>query len=420
MIRLALLSLALLAALSPVASAQQRPRWDTRVLALVPSPGFPAHAYVHPNGRIYAGTYDNPKGDTVPSRVFEYTAGGVLQRSWTVRGQDLTQPHGVQAATSDGRGRLVLLDKNPPRVLTLDLVTGEQALRASFPAGSIPNYAAWGTDGSLYVTDYGRPILWRIPPGSGTPEPWLEDARLDGSEFGQTGLALAADRKTLLLAMQSEGGGAAGNPATGRLWAIPIEGAKPGPMRQLWESGPAEGPDGFAIAASGRIYMTLLVANQLVAIEPDGRETERFPREPYSGANGTAVPFDSPSSARFLGTRLIVAQQSFAAGDPTRQALMDVEVGETGLPELLPDELAPVVSAVSIRSRGRALRLTLSEPATVRLRLRRARTITRSLPAGTSSLKLWSLRRGRYSLTLTARDAAGNSSAPLRRTFRRR
>src|SRR5215210_4782692 len=118
------------------ATAQPRARWNTRVLALVPKPGFPAHAYVHPNGRIYAGTYDNPSGDTVPSRVFEYAGGGTLLRSWTVAGQDLSTPHGVQAATSDARGRLVLLDKSPPRALLLAPGSGRQTQYAAFPAGS--------------------------------------------------------------------------------------------------------------------------------------------------------------------------------------------------------------------------------------------------------------------------------------------
>ena len=87
--RALLVALAALVVAAAPAFSQERARWDTRVLAQVPPPGFPAHAYVHPNGRIYAGTYDNPGGDSVPSRVFEDTGGGTLLRSWTVVGQDL-------------------------------------------------------------------------------------------------------------------------------------------------------------------------------------------------------------------------------------------------------------------------------------------------------------------------------------------
>ena len=56
--------------------------WGLGILALIPSPGFPARAYVAPNGRIYEGSYDNPAGDSVPSRVLEYTGHGALLRSW--------------------------------------------------------------------------------------------------------------------------------------------------------------------------------------------------------------------------------------------------------------------------------------------------------------------------------------------------
>lgn len=125
--------------------ADAREKWDTQVLSLVPSPGYPAHAYVHPQGRFYAGTYDNPSGDTVPSRVFEWDGAGTLLRSWTVRGQDLSGPHGVQGATSDARGRLVLLDKSPPRPAhqaILDVEAGEPGLPELIPANAGPRDAA--------------------------------------------------------------------------------------------------------------------------------------------------------------------------------------------------------------------------------------------------------------------------------------
>jgi hypothetical protein len=327
----------------------------------------------------------------------------------------------VQAATSDGDGRLVLLDKSPPRVLLLDLATGAQTGYAAFPAGAIPNYAAWAPDGSLYVTDYGQPIVWRVPPGGGTPEKWLQDPRLEGGEFGATGLGLAADRRTLLVAMQSEAGGAAGNPSTGRLWAVPIEGAGPGTMREVWQSRPADGPDGFAIARSGRIYMTLLASNQIAVIEPDGRESERFPSTPMTGANGSSVPFDSPSSARFLGTRLIVAQQSYFNGDRSRQALLDVEVGEPGLPELIPapagDTEPPRLTRVRVRA-GR-VRLVLSEEAVVTVRVA-GRRVVRRLAAGPRRLRLPPVRRGRHLVRVVARDDAGNVSRVVRVRMRRR
>lgn len=356
------LALALAVAALPAAGAHaERPRWDTRTLAVVPPPGFPARAYVAPSGRIYEGTYDNPAGDTVPSHVFEYLADGTLQRSWTIRGQDLSQAHGVQVATSDAQGRLVLLDKAPARVILLDPRTGAQTTFATFadlPAcGSPPcspalrdetpmaDYGAWGPDGSLYVTDYQQAVVWRVPPGGGAAQVWLADRRLDGDMFGTAGIALAADHRTLVISQGSSAGLMAGNPATGRVYTVAIGAdGRPGALTQLWESGPAEAPDGLAIARSGRIYVALVspLADQLVAIAPDGREIDRSP-----------ATFDSPSSVAFLGDSLIVADQSYVNGDPSHMQILDVAVGEPGIPELIPGRTAKAAPKASRRHHHR-------------------------------------------------------------------
>jgi hypothetical protein len=162
-------------------------------------------------------------------------------------------------------------------------------------------------------------------------------------------------------------------------------------------------------------------------VAPDGTERGRFPQQPGTGENGSSVPFDSPSSARFLGTRLIVAQQSFFAGDPAHQAIMDVEAGEPGLPELIPpgaglsDALPPRITRVRID--GRRLRLRVSEPADIVVRAtsrggRRYHNLRAgTLPRGGHSFE-FKLEPGRWRVAITARDLAGNRSRPVRRTVR--
>ncbi len=318
--------------------ASTRARFDTRVLALIPSPGFPAKAYVAPNHRIYEGTYTNPNGDTIPSRVLEYSRSGQLLHSWTIAGQDLASEHGVQVATSDGHGRLVLLDKAPARVLLLNRRSGKQRTYATFPSEATPNYASWGPDGALYVTDYTHATIWRVPPGGGTAAVWLKDPKLDGLEFGTTGIITAPDHKSLFVGQQSSAGGGDGNPTTGKIYEVPIvNGQDPGEIRTVWESQPFDGPDGFAMDQDGRFYVSLLLANQIAVIAPGGLELERFPGAATdNGANGSAVPFDNPSSAAFLGRRLIVANQAYLSGDTTHQAILDVWIGVRGAREFIP------------------------------------------------------------------------------------
>jgi hypothetical protein len=345
-----------LAATSAGAS-HHRARFDTKVFATIGAPGFPARAYVAPNHRVYEGTYDNPSGSPAPSRVFEYSRHGALLRSWVIYGQTLDGSHGVQVATSDARGRLVLLDKSPARVLMLNTRNGHQKTYARFPdlpACSLgetppacspnlnddlptPNYAAWGPDGSLYVTDYLEAVIWRIPPGGGKPKVWLADSRLDGTEFGTTGIVLAKDRRTFLVGMQSEGGGGAGDPTTGRIYTVRIrKHHRAGNLHQLWESHPFDGPDGFALSRSDKIYIALTAVNQIAVISAKGEELERFPSAPGSGDNGSPIPFDNPSSAWFEGRRLMIANQSYIAGNTANQAILDVYAGVKGLRELIP------------------------------------------------------------------------------------
>jgi sugar lactone lactonase YvrE len=376
--RIACAAAAAVAVVAPAAATgaaeAERERWDTRVLALIPTPGYPALPHVA-GGRVYEGTYDNPRGDAVPSRVLEYSGEGTLLRSWTIRGQDLSRPHGVQVTATDSRGRLVLLDKSPPRALLLDRRNGAQTEYATFadlplcsgaPAGAecspagrdqppMPNIGEWGPDGSLYVTDYQQAVVWRVPPGGGRAVVWLADPRLDGIMFGTTGIQLLADRRTLLVAQASSGLSDA-DPTTGALYAVEIgPDGEPGELRAIWESRFGDLPDGIALARSGRIYVALVgLAAQIVVLEPDGRELERFPEQPLTGENGSAVPFDSPSGLAFLGTRLIVSNQSYVAGDPAHQALLDVETREEGAPEFVPARagLAPREAA------GRSRRCT--------------------------------------------------------------
>lgn len=346
---------ATLALALPAAAAADRERWDTRVFSLVPPPGFPAYVHVHSeNRRVYAGTYTDPRGDTVRSRVFEWSRRGQLLRSWTVPGQDLSSPHGVQVATNDARGRLVLLEKSTARVMTLDVETGRFRTWARLPdlptcseggrpcspnledRPAIPNYATWGPGGALYVSDYAQAVVWKIPREARRPQPWFTSPRLDGTEFGTTGLVFRPGSRDLLVSQQSTTTDGT-NPTTGKLYRLPIRrGGAPGRLATLWESLPTELPDGFGVARSGRIYLANAGPSaQLVVLSRTGEELERFPEVPGTGDNGSPVPFDTPSNASFLGTRVLVANQSFT-GDRSHHAILDVEVGERGAPAFVP------------------------------------------------------------------------------------
>lgn len=340
------------------AVALARAAGDVQLLALIPPPGYPALPHLM-GGNIYEGTYDNPEGTTLPSRVLEYTPGGELLDSWTVQGQDVSQPHGVQVAANDARGRLLLFDRTSGRIIRLDPRTGAQTLYStvpdvptcsSAPPGAtckhesqdmppFPDYGAWGPDGSLYVTDYDQGVIFRIPPGGGPARVWLSDPRLDGGMFGTACILLMPDHHTLLFDQASNGDADSGaaDPSTGKLYEVPIEPQdKPGQLKQLWESGPADAPDGCLLARSGHIYVALAgTSNQIVELDSSGHQLARFGQQ-YTGNNNSSVPFDTPSGMAYLGTDLIVANQAYIDGNTANMALLNVETGEPGLPLYVP------------------------------------------------------------------------------------
>jgi hypothetical protein len=345
--------LALVLPLLP-ASAADRERWDTRVFATVQEPGYPAYVFHHRNGRVYAGTYTNPQGDHQHSVVREWSAGGTLLRSWRMPHQNLDEDHGVQVANADARGRLVLLEKSTSSVRTLNTANGRFRRWATLPdlptcssgekpcspnvsdGPAIPNYAAWGPGGALFVTDYGQAVIWKIPRDTQRPRVWFASRKLDGSEFGTAGLVFRPRTRTLLITQQSSTTDGSA-PTNGKLYSLPIRNSgRPGRLTTLWESLPGDLPDGFGIGRSGRIYIANAgLSQQIVVLSPRGREVERFPDAPGAGENGSSIPFDTPSSATFHGTSVLVANQSFF-GSTDHHAILDVEVGERGRRPYLP------------------------------------------------------------------------------------
>ena len=116
-------------------------------------------------------------------------------------------------------------------------------------------------------------------------------------------------------------------------------------------------------------------------------------------------------------------------GSPAPQA-PTAEPPATGVDVVPPtvDGAAPRLRALGLTRLRRAVRVrfSLSEPATVRIVVRRKGTrkpvevVTVRARAGkrTVELRLGRLAKGRYTIVVRARDAAGNAAAPQRLRFR--
>jgi sugar lactone lactonase YvrE len=351
--RMTALGACLIGVLALTANAQASVQ--VRVFAHVPAPGYPADALVAADGTVYAGSFKSftTPADTGPSKVFAFSPAGALERTYTITGQTPGAAHGVQVAATDRAGTLYLLDQSPPRVLKLDPRTGAQSSWATFstvpickgalrsdctygPSGTgpEPDFATWGPDGSLYVTDYNQDLIWRVPPGGGKATVWFTDPRLNGLIVGPAGIQLLADGHTLMF----DTGAGGSNLLAGKLYTLPIlANGQPGPLHQIWQSALVAAPDGFAIARSGNVYISLVgpTANAVVEISPQGRQLAMIPANPIANML-LALPFDAPGSIRFDGNQILVTNESSLLNDPAHWALLEINVSEPGLPLPLP------------------------------------------------------------------------------------
>jgi sugar lactone lactonase YvrE len=335
------------------AVAQTPAPLSVRLFARVPSPGQPEGIVVAHDGTVYAGTDTRPLPDrpdgTPPSKIFAFSPTGALLRDYTIQGENLGGFYGLFGLALDGDGVLYAVEHDPPEIIALDPRTGAQRVYATFPdvpacravgrttdcsdtaadQKPFPNFAVFAPDGTMYVTDTVQALIWRVPRGGGQAKVWLTDAGFEGIPFGPDGAQFEADGRTLVfvLAMPSATRGAG-------LYTVRVgDDGRPGAVRQLWSAQPADGPDGFQIARSGRIYATAGGHGQIAVLNPDGSELARVPAP---GSSQSDPPFDAPANIAFLGNDALITNHAFVVFAPTHWAILDLYAGEPGLPFFLP------------------------------------------------------------------------------------
>lgn len=346
-----------LAGVLPAGAQQERERLDVQVLTRVPSPGQPEGIVVDTDRTIYVSTHNHGNGDAeAPSKVFAYAPDGELLREYEIELQADDEDHGILQMAFDADGLLYVLGRNPAHVFTLDPATGAQEVYGTFAdvppcavaaedepcsdtasdLAAFPDYPVFAPDGTMYVTDLEQGLVWRLPPGGGEAEVWFTDMRLD-SVFGPNGIQFLADGETLLFAQTGSLPPGTTDEGTGKLYTLPVQpDGSAGELELFWEGQPLDGPDGFAIAESGNVYVALAGANQLLVLSPDGEELDRVPAAPIDNQQ-QEVPFDTPASVAFDGERVLVTNQSFFTGTEDNWVVFDVLAGETGLPLYRPD-----------------------------------------------------------------------------------
>lgn len=334
-----------------VGSATQSPG-ETTVFARVGAPGMPEGIAVR-DGVVYVSTHTSVRGNAggAASKIFRFDlASGAPLGEITIVGQNLAVTHGVLAMAFDAAGRLYVVDRNPGRVLRIDLTSGTQETYATIPdlaacrpvvgpaSGCAPvtadeptfaDFFAFAPDGSMFVTDLQAATIFRVAPGGGAAQIWYQDPEFDGI-FGLNGIAVDPTGTELYLAMT--GSQTPGAPGRGVIYTLPITAVPTRADLRVFHTflQPAAGADGIAFGASGQLYVALAGANQVAILGQDGREA-LFPDAATNAQQ--EISYDTPASIAFDGTgSILVTNQSFFAADESHWAVLRAWVDDTALP----------------------------------------------------------------------------------------
>lgn len=219
-----------------------------------------------------------PAGSTTPE-VFGSISGIVPGQDFGLLGlatDEAGNVYGaVQAADPDANG-----------VWRFDATTGEATRLAGSESIQVANGLAFGTRGTLYVTDSLLGAIWRIPAG-GAAKVWLRDPRLTGD--GSLGLFIGANgiafRHHVLYVTNTE---------RRTLLVVPVRAnGTAGHLAIRTNFAPGFSPDGLALDVVGNAFVAINLQNTIMRVAQDGSQA----------VVAAGDPLDFPSSVAFGNTK---------------------------------------------------------------------------------------------------------------------
>jgi sugar lactone lactonase YvrE len=338
-----LLVAAALACLTITAAHAKRPLGDTRVLAVIPDPGFPEGLAVR-GSRAYVSTPS--RGGTAgfgPSTIFAFSkSSGKLLRAYELQGEVLAQDHSLNNIAFDRQHRLYALSSQLGLV-RVDIRTGAQEVYAP-PIPDLPrcaeapppcsptananpplaNSLVFDPAGNAYITDSAQATIFRVPRGGGTPQIWFQDSRLDGI-VGTNGIRVSPDRQRIYVAVSFNAS------AQGPIYSLPLVNAPTAGDLSTFHLYGAEAPDEIAFGRSGNLYVSLALGNAASVLDPSGNEIARYP-----GPADDGTPIDAPSGVALRGRSLLMNNHALFSQNEDNMVVLDIFVDDRPDPLVLP------------------------------------------------------------------------------------
>ena len=243
---------------------------------------------------VFADDLNHPEGVTwnpVDGNVYAGGEGGEVYRISLEGEVELAGHSGgsMLGLAVDGHGGVYACDAGRGEIVRLDPRSGALETYARGPGGvgmDTPNVAAFGPDGSLYVTcsgEAGRPEIVRVAPGGHT-EPWTD--AVPGYPNGC--VVMPAGDALLVVEAKAE-----------RIVRVPILADGSAGVVAVFADLPDTDPDGLTLDEHDHLWVTLYRPDGLVRIDPDGREVLRID-------DHLASTMDAPTNLAFVGEHLEV------------------------------------------------------------------------------------------------------------------
>lgn len=290
-----------LASTPPAAADSGRDSGKVERFATLPrnGPGFPEGIAADRRGNLYVSTFDF----TQPNVIYKFDRRGELDATISVAG---TLPLGLEF---DARGRLYATDFGAGNVLRFDPPFNSGSLPArTYPicggqaAGCALNAMTFDRAGFLYVSDSFGGRVFRLDVASGAFTPFVEHELLrPGSHgfppFGANGLAFDKGEANLYIA----------NTADDRILRYNVAAAT---LTTFAES--VNGADGIAFDRKGRLWVAANQADELVALNSNGRPVERRGSFEGIGRDGAPKGLLFPASIVIVDGELFVTNLALA------------------------------------------------------------------------------------------------------------